>query len=174
MSTHLKTLQPFLWSLGRNAIAGVVFWILALGLVQFGERVLGGWPAAQVGELLACVVGAVVALRLRAGVTAYFVAAMAAFSASELAIHSYYGIRAAQGAPTHFAVMGAGILGVALGALLMTRGRGASGVVPAALGEGSSRGTAVADVDGPKATVSERQMWEREIRQPCDLISSFQ
>jgi len=48
---------------------------------------------------------------------------MAAFSASEVAIHLYYGIRAAQGVPTHFAVMGAGVLGVMLGSLLAA-GRG--------------------------------------------------
>ena len=71
--------------------------------------------------LLACVVGLAIALLLGAPVVAYFAAALAAFSASELAIHFYYGLRAAQGAPTHFAVMGAGILGVALGALLMMR-----------------------------------------------------
>ena len=56
---------------------------------------------------------------MRAPVVAYGLAAMAAFSASELAIHLSYGVRAVQGAPTHFAVMGSGILGVALGALLV-------------------------------------------------------
>jgi hypothetical protein len=60
-------------------------------------------PAAEVGQLLACVMGVAISLRIRAPLTAYFLSAMAAFSASELAIHLYYGIRAAQGASTHFA-----------------------------------------------------------------------
>jgi hypothetical protein len=111
--------------LGRNLLALVIFGILSFAFVQFGERVLGGWPASEAGQLLGCVVGVAIALRTGARVTAYFLAAMAAYSASELTIHSVYGIRAAQGAPTHFAVIGAGVLGVALGALLMRRnGRG--------------------------------------------------
>jgi hypothetical protein len=111
--------------LGRNLLAFVIFWILSFAFVQFGWRVLGGWPASEAGQLLGCVVGVAIALRMRARVTLYFLAAMAAFSASELTVHSVYSIRAAQGAPTHFAVMGAGVLGVALGALLMQRnGRG--------------------------------------------------
>ena len=38
-----------------------------------------------------------------------------AFQAAELAMHVIYGIRAVQGGPTHFTVMIAGILGVAIG-----------------------------------------------------------
>jgi hypothetical protein len=121
MSFRPETFGSLLKSLGRNVVAGATCWLIGLGLVQFGERVLGGWPASEVGQLLACVVGVAVAHRLRAGVMTYFLAAMAAFSASELSIHLYYGIRAAQGGPTHFAVMGAGILGVMLGSLLATR-----------------------------------------------------
>ena len=67
---------------------------------------------------------------------------MAAFSASELGIHFYYGIRAAQGTPTHFAVIGAGILGVVLGAL-MTRGRRRSAFSTVPVGESPLTGTAM-------------------------------
>jgi hypothetical protein len=41
-----------------------------------------------------------IALRMRTPVVAYLAAVMAAYSASELAGHSVYGIRAAQGAAT--------------------------------------------------------------------------
>jgi hypothetical protein len=123
MTSRSSSIGQLLQSVGRNVVAGAIVWIIVLGFVQFGERVLGGWPASEVGQFLACTVGVVVALRLRARLMAYFVAAMAAFSASEVAIHLYYGIRAAQGAPTHFAVMGAGVLGVMLGSLLVP-GRG--------------------------------------------------
>ena len=125
MKRHLGSPLSMALLLGRNLLAFGAFWILSLTFVQFGERVLGGWPASEAGELLGCVVGVALALRARARVTAYFLAAMAAHSASELMIHSVYGIRAAQGAATHFAVMGAGVVGVALGALLTRRnGRG--------------------------------------------------
>jgi hypothetical protein len=73
--------------------------------------------------LLSCIVRVGIALRLRAPVVAYSLAAMTAFSTSELAIHLLYGVRTVHGAPTHVAVMVSGILGVALGALLVMRGR---------------------------------------------------
>jgi len=120
MRDDLKPLHSWLWSLGRNALAGAIFWIVGLALVQLGERVLGGWPASEFGQLVTCVVGVGIALGLRARIMAYVLAAMAAFSASEITIHLYYGIRAAQGAPTHFAVLGAGLLGVMLGRFLAT------------------------------------------------------
>lgn len=106
-------------SLGRNSFAFVTFWVVSSTFVQFGERFMGGWPASESGSLLGCVTGVVIALRLRARGTAFLLAALTAYSASELTIHAIYGIRAAQGAPTHFAVMGAGALGVVFGALLM-------------------------------------------------------
>src|SRR5262245_21916445 len=109
-----------LWMV-RNLIALALVWVVGLVFVQVGERALGGWPASEAGQLLSCVAGVAIALRLRAPAVAYVAAAMAAHSASELTVHSIYSLRAAQGAPTHFAVMGAGVLGVALGALLARR-----------------------------------------------------
>src|SRR5256885_4594967 len=123
MIGHSSSRWTIALSVGRHVVAFVTFWIIAFALVQFGVRVLGGWPASEVGQLLSCVLGVGIALRMRAPAVAYFLAAMAAFSASELAIHLAYGIRNVQGAPIHFAVMGSGILGVALGALLMMRSR---------------------------------------------------
>jgi hypothetical protein len=122
MSNLLKMFRPCLSWLGRNALATVTFWLLSLGLVQFGERVLGGWPASEAGQLVGCIAGIAVALKLRARATAYLLAGLAAFSTSELAIHFYYGIRALQGAPSHFAVMAAGVVGALLGALLASNG----------------------------------------------------
>jgi len=116
------------WSLvlGRHVLAFVIFWVVSLALVRLGERVLGGWPALAGGQLLASLLGVAVSLLLRAPVTAYCLAALAAFSASELAIHVRYGIHAPQGEATHLAIMCAAIVGVAFGALLMRRGRRAA------------------------------------------------
>jgi hypothetical protein len=123
------------WSiLGRNLLALALFWILAFTFVQTGQRMLGGWPASEVGKLLACVVGTAIALRTKATVAGFLLAGMTAVTVSELLVHSFYGIRAAQGAPTHLAVLGAGMLGVALGTWLMRRDRWLSPLNPARRG----------------------------------------
>jgi hypothetical protein len=100
----------------RNALALAIGWLIALAFVQLGQRELGGWPATEVGQLFGSAISVAVALILDARPAAYLWAAMAAFSGSELMVHSHYGIRSAQGAPTHFAVMGASFLAVAFGA----------------------------------------------------------
>ena len=138
--------SAFAESLGRNVVALVVFWLTARTFVSIGERLLGGWPASTLGELVALLLGVVLALRLRAKVTAYFLTAMTAYSASENAIHLYFGIGAAQGAATHFAVMGAGLIGVILGALLATHDGRSNGLGEPPAGTGGPRRDAV-DVD---------------------------
>ena len=157
MGRHSRASWSLASLIGRNLLAFVIFWCIDFALVQIGYRTLGGWPAFEVGQRVACVVGVTIALGMRAAVMAYFLAAMAAFSASELAIHLYYGIRAAQGAATHFAVMGAGILGVALGALLMMRSHRTHGVGAVTVDRGRSHGPAAADGDGSETPKSERR-----------------
>jgi hypothetical protein len=143
-------------SVGRYVLAFVTSWTIGLAFVQFGERVLGGWPASEAGQFVSCVLGVGIAWRLRAPIVTYFFAAMAAFSGSELAIHFYYGIHTVQGAPTHFAVIGSALLGVALGALLAKRGQR-----PAAFGAVTSNGVlshnAAAGDNGAQPDNSERR-----------------
>jgi hypothetical protein len=109
-------------SLARNVSALALGWLLSFAAVQFAGRVVGASVASPTAQTLACGVAILLALQLAAKPAAFFFAAMLAFSVSELLVHGYYGVRAAQGAPTHFAVMGAGLLGVALGALLASKG----------------------------------------------------
>lgn len=154
MKKHFGSTRSFVLSLGRHLLALVIFWIVAFAFVQLGIRLLGGWPASEIGQLLACVLGVGIAFRLRAPLIVYFLAAMTAFKASELTIHLTYGIRAAQGAPTHFAVMGAGILGVALGALL--RGRGGRSASDGEVAAAGSQG-AVVTSPNPDGAVYERR-----------------
>jgi hypothetical protein len=150
--SRLSTLAS---SVGRHVVAFVIFWVIFLAFVRFGERVLGGWPASAIGQLLSCVFGMAIALRMRAPVAAYFFAAMVAFSVSELAIHFYYGNRAAQGAPTHFAVMGAGIVGVLPG-VLMARGRRPFMSSTVAVREAPPTGTAMPADNSNEATSQRR------------------
>ena len=105
---------------GRILVSVAAFWLLSFAGVQIAERWLGGWPATEIGQLVAAAVAAVIAFRFRAAVAAYLVLGFAAFVTAELVVHLIYGIGAAQGAPTHFAVMGAGVIGVALGAIVAT------------------------------------------------------
>ena len=105
-------------SLGRNAVVLGLFWIFSFAMVQSGERLLGGWPASETGQLIGCVGGVLIAIRLRARGALVITAGLSAFSASELLIHFIYGLRSAQGGPTHLAVIGAGLLGVILGITL--------------------------------------------------------
>lgn len=113
--------RSMLNSVLKGAFVIAVYWLTAFVIVQFSERVAGGWALAQIGEVLAGILGVFLARRLNVITVAYVLGGFLAFSASELVLHSIYGNRSVQGGPTHFAVMFAGIAGVAMGAFL--RGR---------------------------------------------------
>ncbi|HEV7487963.1 MAG TPA: hypothetical protein VGQ65_20010 [Thermoanaerobaculia bacterium] len=117
MNSHRSVLHAVL----KGALVLAVYWMTAFVLVQFGQRVAGGWAFSQLGEVLAGAVGVFLALRLNVKPVAYVLGGLLAFSVSELVLHSIFGNRSVQGGPTHFAVMLAGILGIALGAFLRTR-----------------------------------------------------
>ena len=107
-----------------NVLALAIFWTAAFLLIRLGQAVTPElWVGPKLGQLLGCVVGTGVALAMRARLAAYFLAAMIAYTASEMAHGGYYGITAAQGAPTGFAVMGAAVLGVVFGAILALWGK---------------------------------------------------
>jgi hypothetical protein len=171
ITMNLRGIRPsaFAGSLGRNVVALVVYWLTGLTFVRIGERLLGGWPASTLGELVALLLGVVLALRLRAKVTAYFLTAMTAYSASENAIHLYFGIRAAQGAATHLAVVGAGLIGVILGALLATHDGRANGLGEAPAGTGEARRDAV-DVDRSAARSKRRAVMPWPARSPSPRL----
>ena len=116
-SRHSQLFQ----ALGRGVLVLALSWLTAFALVQVGQRVFGGWAASQVGLVLACALGVFFALRMRVRLVAYLLAGQVAFGVAELALHSVYGIRSVQGAPTHLAVMLAGSLGVLLGWYLSRR-----------------------------------------------------
>ncbi len=109
-------------ALARHALHTVLalglFYTLVAFAVQIGERILGGWPSTEYGLVAAAALAILFALKLRARVAAYVIAGLGAYFVAELGVHLVYGLRAAQGAPAHLAVMGAGLLGVCFGALL--------------------------------------------------------
>ncbi|HYI09474.1 MAG TPA: hypothetical protein VEK57_10425 [Thermoanaerobaculia bacterium] len=113
-----RSLKTIAISMLLNVAAFAAFWIVSFLLIQIAERLLGGWPVTSFAQIAGCAIGVILAIRLEARIMAYFLAGMGAYSISELLIHSVYGIRSAQGAPTHFAVMGAAVLGIMFGAFL--------------------------------------------------------
>ncbi len=117
-----QTNRPYgLRTLAIDAGILVFFWLLGFALVQAAERLTNPWPAAEIGQLVAAAVSLGVAVRLRATIAAFLTASFAAFLLAEIAIHLLFGIRAAQGGPTHFAVLGAALIGVLLGAFVLRR-----------------------------------------------------
>ena len=100
---------------GLASLVLAVFWLTAYALVRISDHLLGGWPASQVGILIACGIGIYLSLRLHVRPVAYLLAGQLAFGVAELCLHSVYGIRSVQGGPTHIAVMLAGTLGVLFG-----------------------------------------------------------
>ncbi|HET8772677.1 MAG TPA: hypothetical protein VFP80_02755, partial [Thermoanaerobaculia bacterium] len=66
-------------------------------------------------QALATVAALFLAVSLRVRLVSFFLAAVLSTFLAELLIHSIWSADVLRGAPTHFAVMGAGVLGVVLG-----------------------------------------------------------
>jgi hypothetical protein len=115
MIGHAAHKPTLIASLTRNVLVLVAYWVAGLGLIQAGYALSDSWVAPKSGELIAAVVALVIARRLDARVAMYFAAAAAVYSATGLLIHGLFGIRAAQGAPVHLAVIAAAAMGVLLG-----------------------------------------------------------
>ena len=113
-------------SIVRNLLALAIFWLIALALVQFGERTFGGWVAPWAGLTLACIVGTAIASKMRATVTTLFLAAITLFAASRFVIQPVFGAAAVRGRETHLisiAIAMAVVLVAAAVARVMTRRR---------------------------------------------------
>ncbi len=87
---------------------------------QAVQALHGDWKAIDSVMLASELAGLVAALAFRARFAAYLLGAFAAFGAAELTLHAIYGIRAVQSGPTHFAVLLAALLGIAMGAFVRT------------------------------------------------------
>ena len=122
--------RPYgLRSLAMDAAVLALFWLLGFALVQAAQRLTNPWPAGDIGLLIAAAVSLGIAVRLRAMVAALLTAGFAAFTLAEISIHALFGIRAAQGGPTHFAVLAAALIGVSLGVFALRRDRPGTGAI---------------------------------------------
>lgn len=102
----------------NNVVPLAIMWIAGFVLMRIGALAGGSWVGSSLAAITGCVIGMAVALRLRGRVATLLLAGQIAYLVAELAIHARYGIGAAQGAPTHWAVMSAATLGVVLGSLV--------------------------------------------------------
>lgn len=110
-------------AVGVNVLAAITFWLGLTVLARIGRDF--GWQGIDTTILISCILGVAVARSIRARVVEIALIGMAAFQAAEFAMHLLFGIRVVQGAPTHYAVMIAGIVGAAAG-WLAARSKGSS------------------------------------------------
>ena len=105
-----------------NVLAFAIFWVVLGVFSRISASLDLDWPANHAGNIIANLLGLGVALRLRARVTAVILGVTASAQLARYIMHLLFGIQTVQGGPTQFALMLAGLLGIALGAVL-TRSR---------------------------------------------------
>lgn len=99
----------------HKAMTSVGVLIASWLLLFVCARVFSTFSGREAIQALATATALGLAVHLRVRLVALFLAAMLAFNLAELVIHSIWSADVLRGAPTHFAVMGAGVLGVVLG-----------------------------------------------------------
>ena len=108
------TARPWGDALLANAAALAAFWA-ALGLVTTATRGAGlGWEFDTALRLIVGFGGVALARHMRARPVGFVLATASIAQLAEFVIHLVYGIKAAQGADTHFAVLLAAAIGVAV------------------------------------------------------------
>jgi hypothetical protein len=98
-----------------NAVAIAIFWLTGFAANYLLSEVIPTNVILSVTTAIAIAI----AVRLHARPAAFFLAAMLAFAVAELIAHTMWGYGVVQGAQTHFTIMGAGILGVVFGGMLV-------------------------------------------------------
>jgi hypothetical protein len=79
MSSHRSIVNVIL----KGAFVLAIYWIAGFILIQLSQRIDGGWPMSQTGEVLAGALGVFLAIRLNVKPVAYVLGGLLAFSASE-------------------------------------------------------------------------------------------
>ena len=91
-------------SILRNVVAFAIFWLIAFALIRIGYRFAAGpydWMPTQIGLTFGCAIGAVLAFRLRASLTGWFLTGMTAYAAARFVIEPIYGSSAVDGRTNH-------------------------------------------------------------------------
>lgn len=112
-----------------NLLVGASFWVGALLLAQVGH--LFGTLGVEASIIVSSLIAALVARKTGARLATFALLGFASFQIAEFLMHARYGVDSVQGGPTHWAVMIAGMLGVALGARFAGRAESPSFAPPA-------------------------------------------
>lgn len=102
----------------RNLAALVVFWLSGFVLVQVSQRADANPLLTEAMLLIACIIGVIVSVRVRAREASFVVGGIFAFVVAELIAHAVWGTKAVQGGATHWTVLLAGGAGVVAGLVL--------------------------------------------------------
>jgi hypothetical protein len=123
---------PSRWApVAANLKAAFAFWVALTILTRLGHLLPPDWTVSAARNILAAGIGVWFAFRLRARVAQIALGGLSVALISLLVIHLIFGIDAAQGGPTYFAVLMAGLLGVAVAALSGTMTRRGRDSTPA-------------------------------------------
>jgi len=101
-------------SLMTNVSVLALFWLSSFAAMQIVQRAGMHWAVVDGTLVVMTSLALAFSVRLRARVAAMLLASFVAMEVAELAIHLTYGIRSAQGAPSHFATLGAAMIAVVL------------------------------------------------------------
>lgn len=104
-----------------NLFAGASFFLGTTMLAQVGH--LFGTLGVEASIVVSSLVAAFIARTTRARLATLAFFGFAACQVAELLMHATYGVDSVQGGPTHWAVMIAGLLGVAIGSRFAASGR---------------------------------------------------
>jgi hypothetical protein len=125
-----------------NVLAFVIFWVVLSAFSRTSAAIGLDWPANHAGNIIANLIGLGVALRLRARVTGVVLGVTAAAQLAEYVMHLLFGIQTVQGGPTKLALMLAGLLGIAFGAVLTRWRKPPAHELPHAVYEGAGEAAA--------------------------------
>lgn len=112
-------MQRSLWLAARNLAVLVVYWLIGFFLIRLTQT--RGVVAADIAEVIAAAAGLALAYWWRARIALFVIAVFGAFVTAELIIHATFGGQTVQGAPQHFAVLAAALLGITGGAIVVAR-----------------------------------------------------
>jgi hypothetical protein len=109
--------------IGINLTVVAVFLLALIASNMLTGKNVQNWLPNSIGAVVVSILGLLLALRVKARWAAPFMMVNVGYTVTGLVIYSVFGHAAAQGAPTHFAVLLAVSLGVAFGWCFFSKGR---------------------------------------------------
>jgi len=110
---------PSRWApIVANLKAVLAFWVVLTILTRLGHLLPDEWTVSAIRNILACGIGVWMAIRLRAAMVRVALTGTTSALMALFAVHTAFGIQSAQGGPTQFAVLIAGLLGAGAAVLL--------------------------------------------------------